>query len=312
MSNAISMRDMLEAGVHFGHQNRRWNPKMKPYIWGSKNGVYIINLQKTVRLFQDALQFATHTAQRGDQILFVGTKRQAQDVIKTQAERCGMPYVNHRWLGGMLTNFRTIKSSLERIDEIEKKLAVGNVERLTKKEVTRLERHLNKLLRSLGGIRNMSKLPAAVFIVDTVKEHLAVKDCIKLGIPIIALVDTNSDPDVVDYPIPSNDDAIRAIRLFTSAIADACTSGAQMGKEKLLNEMTAQGSTPVQVVRRGAAADEAAEAAEATDAEAAAEAAAPEAPAPAPAATAAAPAAEAPAEAEAPAADETPAAPAEG
>ncbi len=268
----VTMRDMLEAGAHFGHQNRRWNPKMKPYIWGSKNGVYIINLQKTARLFRSAIDFVGKLGQHGDQLLFVGTKRQAQEVIAEEASRCKQPYVNHRWLGGMLTNFRTIKTSIERIGEIEKSLDVGNVEKLTKKEVTRLERERDKLLRNLGGLREMPRLPGAIFIVDTVKEHLAVEEARRLGIPIVALVDTNSDPDVVSYPIPSNDDAIRAIKLFTAAIADAYISGAAAHKDTFVREMAgggrgARAEQDVEVVRRADKATETVEAPEAAEAE---------------------------------------------
>lgn len=238
----VTMRDMLEAGVHFGHQTQRWNPKMRPYIYGAKNGVYIINLQITSRLLRDALDFASRLGQKGDQILFVGTKRQAQEVVRQEAERCKQPYVAHRWLGGMLTNFRTIRTSLDRITEIEKKLSVGQVERLTKKEVIRFERELTKLTRNLGGVREMPKLPGAVFIVDTVKEHLALGEARRLGIPVIALSDTNSDPTHVDYPIPSNDDAIRAIRLFARAVADAYLEGASLHKDDLAREFSSSAS----------------------------------------------------------------------
>ncbi|MBD88873.1 MAG: 30S ribosomal protein S2 [Deltaproteobacteria bacterium] len=238
----VTMRDMLEAGVHFGHQTQRWNPKMRPYIYGAKNGVYIINLQITSQLLRDALDFASRLGQKGDQILFVGTKRQAQEVVRQEAERCKQPYVAHRWLGGMLTNFRTIRTSLDRITEIEKKLSVGQVERLTKKEVIRFERELTKLTRNLGGVREMPKLPGAVFIVDTVKEHLALGEARRLGIPIIALSDTNSDPTHVDYPIPSNDDAIRAIRLFARAVADAYLEGASLHKDDLAREFSSSTS----------------------------------------------------------------------
>ena len=238
----VTMRDMLEAGVHFGHQTQRWNPKMRPYIYGAKNGVYIINLQITSRLLRDALDFASRLGQKGDQILFVGTKRQAQEVVRQEAERCKQPYVAHRWLGGMLTNFRTIRTSLDRITEIEKKLSVGQVERLTKKEVIRFERELTKLTRNLGGVREMTKLPGAVFIVDTVKEHLALGEARRLGIPVIALSDTNSDPTHVDYPIPSNDDAIRAIRLFARAVADAYLEGASLHKDDLAREFSSSTS----------------------------------------------------------------------
>lgn len=251
----VTMRDMLEAGVHFGHQTERWNPKMRPYIFGAKNGVYIINLQLTARLLRDALNFVSRMGQRGDQILFVGTKRQAQDVMVQEAQRCNQPYVAHRWLGGMLTNFRTIRTSLDRVKEIEGKLEVGHVERLTKKEVTRLERELAKLIRNLGGVREMPKLPGAIFVVDTLKEHLAVAEAKRLGIPIVALTDTNSNPEYIDYPIPSNDDAIRAIRLFASAIADAYIEGAALHKDSMAREFGAHGgveSGNVEVVvRRG-------------------------------------------------------------
>ncbi len=270
----VTMRAMLEAGVHFGHQQGRWNPKMRPYIWGAKNGIHIIDLQKTARLYRDAVHFASRMAQKGEALLFVGTKRQAQDVIAEEATRCKQPYVNHRWLGGMLTNFRTIRQSIERLDEIDKKLDVSHVQSLTKKEVIRLERERNKLLRNLGGIREMTKAPGAIFIVDTHKEHLALREARRLKIPVIALVDTNSDPDMVDYPIPSNDDAIRAIRLFTRALADAYVAGAQLHKETFAREHGgSKAKAPVDVVvRRGA------------------EAAAPAAPAEAPAAPAEAPA----------------------
>jgi small subunit ribosomal protein S2 len=263
----VSMRDMLQAGVHFGHQTQRWNPKMKPYIYGAKNGVYIINLQKTVGLFKDAINFVSRLGQKGEPILFVGTKRQAQEIVRDQAQRVKAHYVNHRWLGGMLTNYRTIKTSIDRINEIEKQLGVDNVDRLTKKEVIRLERELNKLLRNLGGIRTLEKLPGAVFIIDTVKEHIAVAEARKLNIPIVALCDTNSDPDEVNYPIPSNDDAIRAIKLFTTAIADAYLEGASMQKEAFVQETN--NADQVDVVIRKAAEAPAEEAAEAPAEEAA-------------------------------------------
>lgn len=238
----VTMRDMLEAGVHFGHQTQRWNPKMRPYIFGAKNGVYIINLQVTAQLLRDATDFISRMGQRGEQILFVGTKRQAQEVIKQEAERANQPYVVHRWLGGMLTNYRTIRMSLERLENIEKRLSVGQVERLSKKEVIRLERQHGKLQRNLGGIRDMPKLPGAVFVVDTVKEHLAVAEANRLGIPVVALVDTNSDPDHADFPIPSNDDAIRAIRLFARAMADAYLEGTALHKDSIAKEFGAQAS----------------------------------------------------------------------
>ncbi len=272
----VSMRDMLEAGAHFGHQTSRWNPRMRPYIYGAKNGVHIINLQRTARLLRDALDYVSRLGQKGDQILFVGTKRQAQDVIQAEAERSKQPYVTHRWLGGMLTNYRTIKQSLDRLETIEKQLGVGSVERLTKKEVIRLEREHSKLTRNLGGIREMPKVPGAVFIVDTVKEHIALAEAKKLGITVVALVDTNSDPSDVDYPIPCNDDAIRAIRLFAAAISDAYLEGQALHKDSVRREFAnaapADQEAPVDVVVRKAATAEAEVAVEAAP-----EAAAPEA-----------------------------------
>ena len=230
----IGMRDMLEAGVHFGHQTKRWNPKMRPYIYTARNGVYIINLQKTLRMFNDAQRFVQGVVGHGDSVLFVGTKRQAQDVIQDEATRAKMPYVTNRWLGGMLTNFRTIRQSIERIDAIDALLAEGSVEKLQKKEVLRLEKERDKLLRALGGIREMQRLPTALFVVDPNKEHIAVAEANRLGIPVIALVDTNCDPDLVNFVIPANDDSIRGIRLFAGAIADACLEGAQTHKEELI------------------------------------------------------------------------------
>jgi small subunit ribosomal protein S2 len=229
----ITMTDMLEAGVHFGHQTRRWNPKMKPYIYGARNGIHIINLQKTMRLFRDAISFVQRVVSRGDTVLFIGTKRQAQDVIETEAVRARMPFVTHRWLGGMLTNFITVRKSIEKIEEIDKKLAEGSVEKLPKKEVLQLEKERGKLLRSLGGVREMKRLPGAIFIIDPRKEHIAIHEARKLGIPAIGLADTNCDPDDLDYVIPGNDDAIRAIRLFAGAIADACIEGLSLNKEQL-------------------------------------------------------------------------------
>jgi small subunit ribosomal protein S2 len=290
MSSTVSMRDMLEAGVHFGHQLHRWNPKMAPYLWGAKNGIHIINLQKTVRLFRDALDFMSKLGQHGDKVLYVGTKRQAQEIIESEAARAKQPYVSHRWLGGMLTNFRTIRTSIDRIEEIEKQLDVGNIDRLVKKEVNLLERERNKLLRNLGGIRELKKVPKAVFIIDTVKEHLAINEARKLGLPIIALVDSNSDPKLVDYPIPSNDDAIRAISLFTRGLTDAYLSGAALHKESFQAEFapaTQHGAVDV-IVRKEGEAPAAAAPAVAAPAAAAPVAAAPAAAAPAEAAPAAA------------------------
>ncbi len=221
----ITMKQLLEAGVHFGHQTRRWNPKMKPYIFGARNGIYIIDLQKTVRYFKTAYNFLAETVKNGDKVLFVGTKKQAQDAIHEEAERCGQFYVNNRWLGGMLTNFVTIKGSIDRLKKIEAMAQDGTYELITKKEALQLERERAKLEKSLGGIKGMIKPPGAMFVIDPKKEHIAVKEARKLGIPVVAVVDTNCDPDDIDYIIPGNDDAIRAIRLFASRMADACQDG---------------------------------------------------------------------------------------
>lgn len=229
--STISMRDLLEAGVHFGHQTSRWNPRMAPYIYGARDGVHIINLGKTLRMFREALQFVSRTASGGGQILFIGTKRQAQEVIAEEASRAQMPYVTHRWLGGMLTNFKTIRQSLERLNEVEKNLAEGSVERLSKKEIITFERERDKLMRNLGGIRDMKGLPAAIFIVDPNRERIAIREARRLGLPIVGLCDTNCDPEEVDYAIPGNDDAIRAIRLFAGAIADAAITAAELAKK---------------------------------------------------------------------------------
>jgi small subunit ribosomal protein S2 len=219
------MKDLLEAGVHFGHQTKRWNPKMKPFIFGERNGIYIIDLGKTARLFKDAEQFVGQLASEGKTVLFVGTKRQAQDAIAEEATRCGMYFVNQRWLGGLLTNFTTIQRSLSRLRELEAMATDGRYETITKKEIARVEKEKRKLQKNLEGIRNMGKLPDAVFVVDTRKEKIAVDEARKLKIPVIGVVDTNCDPDEVDYVIPGNDDALRAIKLFASRIADAIISG---------------------------------------------------------------------------------------
>ncbi|WP_027718262.1 30S ribosomal protein S2 [Desulfovirgula thermocuniculi] len=223
----ISMKQLLEAGVHFGHQTRRWNPKMAPYIFTDRNGIYIIDLQKTVRKLEEAYNFVRNLSSEGGTILFVGTKKQAQESIREEAERCGMFYVNQRWLGGMLTNFQTIKRRIDRLHELERMEAEGTMAVLPKKEVARLLKEKEKLQRFLGGIKNMKKLPDALFVVDPRKERIAVAEARKLGIPIVAIVDTNCDPDEIDYVIPGNDDAIRAVRLITSKIADAVLEGRQ-------------------------------------------------------------------------------------
>jgi small subunit ribosomal protein S2 len=217
----ITMKQLLEAGVHFGHQTRRWNPKMAPYIFTERNGIYIIDLQKTVKKVEEAYNFIREIVADGKSVLFVGTKKQAQETIREEAERCGMFYVNQRWLGGMLTNFKTINRRISRLRELETMREDGSFDLLPKKEVMRLEKELVKLERFLGGIREMRKLPGALFVVDPRKERIAVAEARKLGIPIVAIVDTNCDPDEIDYVIPGNDDAIRAVKLLTSTIADA-------------------------------------------------------------------------------------------
>jgi small subunit ribosomal protein S2 len=223
--SAITMKQLLEAGVHFGHQTKRWNPKMKPYIFGARNGIYIIDLQKTVTLARNAFRFVSDAVARGGSVLFVGTKKQAQDAVQEESTRGGMYYVTNRWLGGTLTNFKTIKTGIERLKTIEKMSADGTYERLPKKEIAQLEREREKLQKNLGGIKEMSRLPAALFVIDTKKEHIAVHEANRLGIPVVAVVDTNCDPEGIDYVIPGNDDAIRSIRLFTGKVAEACIEG---------------------------------------------------------------------------------------
>jgi small subunit ribosomal protein S2 len=223
--NAIAMKDLLEAGVHFGHQTKRWNPKMKPYIFGERNGIYILDLGRTSRLYREAADFISNIAASGGTVLFVGTKRQAQDAIAEEAQRCGMFFVNQRWLGGLLTNFTTIQRSLARLRELEAMTTDGRYETLSKKEIARLDKERRKLAKNLDGIRGMSRLPDAVFVVDTKHEQIAVDEARKLKIPVIGVVDTNCDPDEVDYVIPGNDDALRSIRLFAAGIADAVLAG---------------------------------------------------------------------------------------
>ena len=225
--SVISMKQLLEAGVHFGHHTRRWNPKMAEYIFTERNGIYIIDLQKTIKKFEEAYMFVRDVATEGGDILFVGTKKQAADAIREEAERCGMYYVNVRWLGGMLTNYKTIKMSIERLRSLEKMQEDGTFDMLPKKEVAQLQKEMYNLEKNLGGIKNMNGLPSAVFIVDPRKEHNAVLEAKKLGIPVVAIVDTNCDPDDADYIIPGNDDAIRAIRLISSVLADAVIEGKQ-------------------------------------------------------------------------------------
>ena len=227
----ISMKLLLEAGVHFGHQTNKWNPKMKPYIFGARNGIYIIDLQQTVGMFQAAYDFVVNTVAAGGEILFVGTKKQSQEAVKEESERSGMPYVNQRWLGGMLTNFNTINKRIERLNFLEKMFSDDSVKAFPKKEIMKLQKEMNKLEKVLGGIKIMKRLPGGLFVVDPKRESIAVKEAQKLKIPIVAIVDTNCDPDDIDYIIPGNDDAIRAIKLFSSKISDAVIEGKRKFEE---------------------------------------------------------------------------------
>jgi small subunit ribosomal protein S2 len=270
----ITMKELLEAGVHFGHQTKRWNPRMKEYIFGERNGIYIIDLQKTLKMFKEASKFVTDLTGQGKVILFVGTKRQAQDAIAEEANRCGMFYINQRWLGGLLTNWITVQKSVKRLQELDEMATDGRYELLTKKEVIRLERERKHLQANLAGIKNMRRLPDALFVVDSNNEAIAVKEARKLGIPVVAVVDTNCDPTVVDYVIPGNDDALRAIRLFTSKISDSVVEGVQMAGDKRASEagVTADAqleAAPVEVAGLEAGADESAGEGEVVDLEAA-------------------------------------------
>ncbi len=242
----ITMKELLEAGVHFGHQTKHWNPKMKEYIFGERNGIYIIDLQKTLKMFKEASKFVTDLTASGKVILFVGTKRQAQDAIAEEANRCGMFYINQRWLGGLLTNWITVQKSVRRLQELDDMATDGRYDLLTKKEVIRLERERKHLQANLAGIKAMKRLPDALFVVDSNNEAIAVKEARKLGIPVVAVVDTNCDPTVVDYVIPGNDDALRAIRLFTSKISDSVAEGVQMATDKQFTDATA-GATALPV-----------------------------------------------------------------
>ncbi len=228
----ISMKELLEAGVHFGHQAKRWNPRMKKYIFGERNGIYIIDLQKTLRKFKEAYNFVSDTAAGGRPVLFVGTKKQAQDSVAEEAARCGQYYVNQRWLGGMLTNFETLRKGIEKLRKLERMKEDGTYEKISKKEVASLEKKRQQLLKNLGGIKDMPALPGAVFVVDPRKEAIAVMEARRLGIPVVGIVDTNCDPDVIDYVIPGNDDAIRAIKLIAMKIADAVIEGRQRLTDK--------------------------------------------------------------------------------
>ncbi len=282
MSTPVTLKDLLEAGVHFGHQTKRWNPKMKPYIFGERNGIYIVDLQKTHKMLIDALQFVQELSAQGRTIMFVGTKRQAQDAIREEATRCGMPFVTERWLGGLLTNFVTIRKSLERLRELEGVVHDSRAERLTKKELARLEKERFKLDRNLVGIKGMKIIPDAVFVIDTRKESIAVKEARKLKIPVVGVVDTNCDPDEVDYAIPGNDDALRAIKLFAGRVADAVLAGRGL-REARVAETAAEGGGDEGEARRRPRARVAAPVAVAAPVPAAIAAApAPTAPAPAP------------------------------
>jgi small subunit ribosomal protein S2 len=235
----ITMKELLEAGVHFGHQTKRWNPKMKEYIFGERNGIYIIDLQKTLKMFKEASKFVQDLAAEGKIVLFVGTKRQAQDAIAEEATKCGGFYINQRWLGGLLTNWVTVQKSVKRLKELDEMATDGRYELLPKKEVIKLERERKHLQANLAGIKNMSRLPDAIFVIDSNKEQIAVREARKLGIPVVAVVDTNCDPSEVDYVIPGNDDALRAIRLFTSKISESVAEGAQLMSDKQVAEMSA-------------------------------------------------------------------------
>lgn len=257
MSN-ITMKELLEAGVHFGHQTKRWNPKMKPYIFGARNGIYIIDLQKTVRLFKNAYNYVVDAAKSGETVLFVGTKKQAQDSVAEEAQRCGMYYVNQRWLGGMLTNFSTVKQSIDRLKRLDAMFADGSVEAYTKKEALKLEKERKKLEKTLGGIKGMGRQPGVLFVIDPKNEEIAVNEAKKLGTKVVAIVDTNCDPDNIDFVIPGNDDAIRAIRLLTSKIADAIIEGGQAREAQLQSD--SEGESPVEAAVEQVAAPREAEA----------------------------------------------------
>jgi small subunit ribosomal protein S2 len=227
----VTMKQLLETGVHFGHQTRRWNPKMRPFIFGARNGIHIIDLQQTVKLYQKAHDFVADIVAGGGRVIFVGTKRQAQESVKKEAERAGQFFVTNRWMGGMLTNFQTIKKSIDRLKTLERMFEDGSIKRYTKKEIVMMGREVGKLNATLGGIKDMDRLPQAAFIIDPKREEIAVQECRKLGIPVVAVVDTNCDPDVIDHVIPGNDDAIRAIKLFATSIAEACLEGAAQNKD---------------------------------------------------------------------------------
>jgi small subunit ribosomal protein S2 len=256
----ITMKELLEAGVHFGHQTKRWNPKMKEFIFGERNGIYIIDLQKTLKMFKEASKFVQDLAAEGKIVLFVGTKRQAQDAIAEEATRAGMYYVNQRWLGGLLTNWVTVQKSVKRLKELDEMATDGRYELLPKKEVIKLERERKHLQANLAGIKNMSRLPDSIFVIDSNKEQIAVREARKLGIPVVAVVDTNCDPSEVDYVIPGNDDALRAIRLFASKISDSIVEGSQMATDKQTAELAAAAAYSANAEGARAAEEPAAEA----------------------------------------------------
>jgi len=228
----VTMKQLLEAGVHFGHQTRRWNPKMRRFIWGERNGIYIVDLQQTLERIDTAYRFVRSTVADGGTVLFVGTKKQAREPIQNQANRCGMPYVNYRWLGGMLTNFQTVHARVSKLREMERQVASGETEQMIKKEGLKVKREVVKLDRNLGGIRNLEKLPSAIFVIDTKQEHIAVTEANRLGIPVVAVVDTNCDPDIIQYVIPGNDDAIRSANLMARVIADAVDEGKHLAQKR--------------------------------------------------------------------------------
>ncbi len=237
----LTMRELLESGVHFGHRTSRWNPKMKPFIFTERNGIHIIDLQQTLTRFREAIAFVTHIAAEGQQVLFVGTKRQAQEIVQHEAERCGMPYVIHRWPGGLLTNFETIRKSIEKYKGIKQMRENEETwSRLTKKEQSRIDKYLQRKAKLYEGILHMDRLPGALYVIDTEKEHIAVREANKLGIPVVAILDTNCDPEPIQYPIPGNDDAIRSIRLFTSRIADAIIEGRTIYEQQLAEAAAAE------------------------------------------------------------------------
>lgn len=249
--STVSMKELLEAGVHFGHQTKRWNPKMRPYIFDERNNIYVINLQKTVKKFRNAAGFLIQTISEGGTILFVGTKKQAKDAIQEEALRCNMHYVNQRWLGGTLTNFTTIQQSIKRLKRLEEMQETGEISLLTKKEALQLERDREKKEKFLGGIKNMDRLPDAVFVIDPKKEKIAVHEANVLDIPVIAIVDTNCDPDPINFVIPGNDDAIRAIKLFASRVADAVLEGQELQQKNIVSQEEGHGKTDGKSMKKG-------------------------------------------------------------